>query len=133
MNSFSSKLVIGLLITLGAIFYLGTYIVDKTQFAIEIRLGDVVDTVKDPGLEFKIPFITRIEYLENRIQDFDADPGPVFTKDKKEMKVDTYSKWKVEDPLQFYRTVRTVEGALARLDDIIYSPVSYTHLRAHET
>ena len=84
-------------------------------------MGDVVDTVKDPGLEFKIPFITRIEYLENRIQDFDADPGPVFTKDKKEMKVDTYSKWKVEDPLQFYRTVRTVEGALARLDDIIYS------------
>ena len=116
-----SSLLIGVIIVLAGVFYLGTYIVDKTQYAIEIRLGDVVDTVIEPGLQFKIPFISRIVYLENRIQDFDADPGPVFTKDKKEMKVDTYSKWRVKDPLQFYRTVRTVEGALARLDDIIYS------------
>ncbi len=115
------NLLVGLVIAVSGVFYLGTYIVDKTQYAIEIRLGDAVDTVTDPGLEFKIPFITRIFYVENRIQDFDADPGSVFTKDKKEMIVDTYSKWRVEDPLKFYQTVRTVSGALARLDDIIYS------------
>jgi len=115
------NLLVGLGIAVSGVFYLGTYIVDKTQYAIEIRLGDAVDTVTDPGLEFKVPFITRIFYVENRIQDFDADPGSVFTKDKKEMIVDTYSKWRVEDPLKFYQTVRTVSGALARLDDIIYS------------
>jgi membrane protease subunit HflC len=59
--------------------------------------------------------------MENRLQDYDADPGAVFTKDKKEMKVDTYSKWRVSDPLKFYETVRTTAGAHARLDDIIYS------------
>jgi membrane protease subunit HflC len=59
--------------------------------------------------------------MENRLQDYDADPGAVFTKDKKEMKVDTYSKWRVMDPLKFYETVRTTAGAHARLDDIIYS------------
>ena len=115
------NLLVGLVIAVSGVFYLGTYIVDKTQYAIEIRLGDAVDTVTEPGLEFKVPFITRIFYVENRIQDFDADPGSVFTKDKKEMIVDTYSKWRVEDPLKFYQTVRTVSGALARLDDIIYS------------
>ena len=115
------NLLVGLVIAVSGVFYLGTYIVDKTQYAIEIRLGDAVDTVTDPGLEFKVPFITRIFYVGNRIQDFDADPGSVFTKDKKEMIVDTYSKWRVEDPLKFYQTVRTVSGALARLDDIIYS------------
>ena len=115
------NLLVGLVIAVSGVFYLGTYIVDKTQYAIEIRLGDAVATVTDPGLEFKVPFITRIFYVENRIQDFDADPGSVFTKDKKEMIVDTYSKWRVEDPLKFYQTVRTVSGALARLDDIIYS------------
>ena len=115
------NLLVGLVIAVSGVFYLGTYIVVKTQYAIEIRLGDAVDTVTDPGLEFKVPFITRIFYVENRIQDFDADPGSVFTKDKKEMIVDTYSKWRVEDPLKFYQTVRTVSGALARLDDIIYS------------
>ena len=59
--------------------------------------------------------------MENRLQDYDADPGAVFTKDKKEMKVDTYSKWRVSKPLKFYETVRTTAGAHARLDDIIYS------------
>ena len=59
--------------------------------------------------------------MENRLQDYDADPGAVFTKDKKEMKVDTYSKWRVSRPLKFYETVRTTAGAHARLDDIIYS------------
>jgi membrane protease subunit HflC len=95
--------------------------VDKTQYAIEILLGDPVDIVMEPGLNFKIPFVSRIIFMENRLQDYDADPGAVFTKDKKEMKVDTYSKWRVMDPLKFYETVRTTAGAHARLDDIIYS------------
>ncbi|MBT3716160.1 MAG: protease modulator HflC [Deltaproteobacteria bacterium] len=101
--------------------YLSTYIVDKTQYAIEILLGDPVDIVLEPGLNLKFPFVSRIVFMENRLQDYDADPGAVFTKDKKEMKVDTYSKWRVSDPLKFYETVRTTNGAHARLDDIIYS------------
>ena len=108
------------LLAVGTIF-LSTYIVDKTQYAIEILLGDPVDIVMEPGLNFKLPFVSRIIFMENRLQDYDADPGAVFTKDKKEMKVDTYSKWRVSDPLKFYETVRTTNGAHARLDDIIYS------------
>ena len=111
---------IGVFIIIGSI-YLSAYIVDKTEYAIEIMLGDPVDIVMNPGLNFKLPFASRIIYMENRLQDYDADPGAVFTKDKKEMKVDTYSKWRVSDPLKFYETVRTTAGAHARLDDIIYS------------
>ena len=109
-----------ILLAVGTI-YLSTYIVDKTQYAIEILLGDPVDIIMEPGLNFKVPFVTRIIFMENRLQDYDADPGAVFTKDKKEMKVDTYSKWRVTEPLKFYETVRTTSGAHARLDDIIYS------------
>ena len=111
---------IGIFIIAGSI-YLSSYIVDKTEYAIEILLGDPVDIVMEPGLNFKLPFVSRIIYMENRLQDYDADPGAVFTKDKKEMKVDTYSKWRVSSPLKFYETVRTTAGAHARLDDIIYS------------
>ena len=109
-----------ILIIAGAI-YLSAYVVDKTEYAIEILLGDPVDIVMEPGLNFKLPFVSRVIYMENRLQDYDADPGAVFTKDKKEMKVDTYSKWRVSNPLKFYETVRTTGGAHARLDDIIYS------------
>ena len=110
-----------IVVLVAGLAYLGTYIVDKTEYAIEILLGDPVDIVMEPGLNFKIPFVSRIVFMENRLQDYDADPGAVFTKDKKEMKVDTYSKWRVKDPLKFYETVRTTNGAHARLDDIIYS------------
>ncbi len=121
MNSkFSNIWGIGIVLIAGAI-YLSAYIVDKTEYAIEILLGDPVDIVMEPGLNFKLPFVTRIIYMENRLQDYDADPGAVFTKDKKEMKVDTYSKWRVSDPLKYYETVRTTSGAHARLDDIIFS------------
>jgi len=109
-----------ILLAVGTI-YLSTYIVDKTQYAIEILLGDPVDIIMEPGLNFKLPFVTRIIFMENRLQDYDADPGAVFTKDKKEMKVDTYSKRRATEPLKFYETVRTTNGAHARLDEIIYS------------
>ena len=97
---------IGILIIAGSI-YLSAYVVDKTEYAIEILLGDPVDIIMEPGLNFKVPFVSRIIFMENRLQDYDADPGAVFTKDKKEMKVDTYSKWRVSSPLKFYETVRT--------------------------
>ncbi len=109
-----------IMILVGALYF-STYIVDKTQYAIQIRLGDPVDIIMEPGLNFKVPFVSRIIYIENRLQDYDADSGAVFTKDKKEMQVDTFSKWRVSDPLKFYETVRTTAGAHARLDDIIYS------------
>ena len=63
-----------LLLTVVSI-YLSTYIVDKTQYAIEILLGDPVDIVMEPGLNFKMPFVSRIIFMENRLQDYDADPG----------------------------------------------------------
>ncbi|MBF0351428.1 MAG: protease modulator HflC [SAR324 cluster bacterium] len=109
------------IIGLVALFYLTTYVVDKTQYAIEIRLGDPVTVHLEPGLKFKIPFITKIFYVDNRLLTYDADPGGIFTQDKKEMLVDNYARWRVTDPLKFYETVRSVEGAQARLDDIIYS------------
>ena len=120
MPKISNLAGIVVIILVGAVYF-STYIVDRTQYAIEILLGEPVQIVMEPGLNFKIPFASRIIFMENRLQDYDADPGAVFTKDKKEMKVDTFSKWRVSKPLKFYETVRTTSGAHARLDDIIYS------------
>jgi len=118
-NSTNGILALGLVAA--GVFYLATFVVDKTQYAIEIRLGDPVAVHLDPGLEFKLPFITRVYFVDNRLLNYDADPGSVFTKDKKEMVVDTYAKWRVAEPLKFYETVKNIEMAQARLDDIIYS------------
>ena len=98
-----------------------TYIVDQTEYAIEIYLGNPQRTVKEPGLYFRIPFFTNVDTVDNRLLSYDSSTRNIITRDKKTMLVDNYAKWRVVDPLTFYQTVRHEGGAIARLDDIIYS------------
>ena len=124
MKSLSTfKIFIAAVIAIVVVYSATAFVIDQTEYAIKIRLGDPVSIYTDPGIRFRIPFITRIFVVDNRLLTYDADPGSIFTKDKKEMVVDNYAKWKVSDPLKFYRTMRSTTQAQARLDDIIYSQV----------
>ncbi|MBW1708772.1 MAG: protease modulator HflC [Deltaproteobacteria bacterium] len=105
------------LIAVSAIFYT----VDETKQAIILQLGKPTGGIKGPGLHLKIPFIQEVKFFESRLLDYDAAPAEILTADKKNLVVDNYAKWEIIDPLQFYKTVRNVQGALARLDDIIYA------------
>ncbi|MFV0423928.1 protease modulator HflC [Oleidesulfovibrio sp.] len=97
------------------------YTVHQTEKAIVLQLGEPVGDVMEPGLHVKMPFIQNIIYLDARILEYDAKPAEVLTSDKKALLLDNYARWRITDPLQFYRTVRTIRGAQARLDDIVYS------------
>lgn len=97
------------------------YTVDQTKSAIIVQLGKPVRVVLEPGLHIKTPFIQQITYFDNRILDYDAAPAEILTKDKKNLVVDNYSKWRIKAPLKLYKTVRNELGAQSRLDDIIYS------------
>ncbi len=124
MKSLSTfKIFIAAVIAIVVVYSATAFVIDQTEYAIKIRLGDPVSIYTDPGIRFRIPFITRIFVVDNRLLTYDADPGSIFTKDKKEMVVDNYAKWRVSDPLKFYRTMRSTTQAQARLDDIIYSQV----------
>lgn len=110
--------VIGLLL---AVWNLAAYRVPQWMQAMVVQLGDPVRTVQEPGLYWKIPFIQNVLYFDKRLLDYDASPRELLTKDKQQLVVDNYSRWRIRDPLQFYRTVRNEAGAQSRLDDIIYS------------
>lgn len=98
------------------------FTVDQTQMAIVIQLGRPVgDKALGPGLHFKLPFVQNVVFFDARILDFDAKPEEITTTDKKYMNVDSYTKWRITDPLTFYTKVRTTQGARARLDDIVRS------------
>ena len=97
------------------------FIVDQTEKALVLALGKPLDKTLDPGLHVKLPFIQNVIYFNARILDYDARPEEITTKDKKLMKVDSYTKWKIENPLEFYRTAKNVEGAQARMADIVRS------------
>ncbi len=97
------------------------FTVHETEKAIVLQLGVPQDEVYGPGLHFKLPFIQNVLYFDARILDYDARPTEAFTVDKKAIVLDNYARWRIENPLQFYRTMRTIPGAQARLDDVVYS------------
>jgi len=117
------------LVTLGiafAVWRLAFFTVPQWMQAVVVRLGEPVRTVRDPGLYAKIPFVQEVLYFDRRILDYDAQPRELLTIDKQQLVVDNYARFRIIDPLQYYRTVRNEAGAQSRLDDILYSNVRET-------
>lgn len=98
----------------------GFYIVHETEQVIITQFGDPVgDSVTEPGLKFKIPFVQKANYFDKRYLEWDGDRNQIPTKDKKFIFVDSYARWQITDPLQFYQRLGTERGAQSRLDDIL--------------
>ena len=113
--------VAGVVGTLVLGYVLACFQVAEWEQAVLLQFGRPVRTITEPGLNFKIPFIQKVEYFERRLLVYDASPRELITRDKQQLVVDNYSRWKITDPLKFYQTVVTINGAQSRLDDIIYS------------
>ena len=116
-----AKLTIIILFLAVFVVSLCVFTVDQTEQAIVIQLGKPLEGVKGPGLHFKVPFIQQVVQFEKRILVYDAAPTEILTEDKKNLVVDNYAKWKITEPLKFYKTVKNEMGAQSRLDDIIYA------------
>jgi membrane protease subunit HflC len=97
------------------------FIVDETKQAIILEFGDPIATIRTPGLARKLPFIQNVLYFEKRILSSDAPPQEYLTSDKKRLVVDHVTRWRITDPLRFFKAVKTEAGARARLDDIVFS------------
>jgi membrane protease subunit HflC len=96
------------------------YIVKETEQVVITQFGKPVgEAVTKPGLKFKTPFIQKANYFEKRYMEWDGDPNQVPTKDKKFIFVDTYARWQITDPLQFFKRLTNERGAQSRLDDIL--------------
>jgi protease FtsH subunit HflC len=107
------------------------YTVDQTKQAIVIQMGKPVGEIFGPGLHLKIPFVQQVVFFERRILLYDAPPAEILTKDKKNLVVDNYTKWRIVNPLKFYKTVKGEPGAQSRLDDIVYAQLR-VELGQHE-
>ena len=106
------------------VLYHSVYIVNETEQVILTQFGKVIgDQVTEPGLKFKVPFIQRPNYFAKNLLEWDGDPGEIPTQDKTYIWVDTFARWKIVDPLRFFKTVYNENGALSRLDDILDSEV----------
>ncbi len=121
MNGNNIKIGGVLIVVLAAILFTGSvYVIDETQQVVITQFGRIVgDAKKDPGIEFKIPFIQKANFFPKNLLEWDGDPGQVPTKDKTYIWVDTYARWRISDPIVYFQTVKDEFAALKRLDDII--------------
>ena len=98
------------------------FVVNETQQALVVQFGEPKRTVSEPGLKFKYPFIQDIIFFEKRVLSFIPDEGEeAILKDQKRLKVDTYARFKIVDPLRFYQSVRNEVEARKQLDTIVDS------------
>jgi membrane protease subunit HflC len=117
-TKFSIYIVIAALAVIG--FMQSTYIVEEKEQVVITQFGKPIgQAITEPSIYFKIPFIHQTNYFEKRYMEWDGDPNQVPTKDKKFIFVDTYARWQITDPLQFFKRLRNERGAQSRLDDIL--------------
>ena len=112
-----------ILIGIVVLFGLSTIIiVDETEQIVILQFGKPVRTLKDPGLNWKLPapFQTSNSF-EKRLLEYDVPPEEVLSRDKKSLIIDNYVRWRITDPLLFLQTVAAIPTAKTRLDDIVYS------------
>jgi membrane protease subunit HflC len=95
------------------------FVMHEWQQGLVTQFGRPVRTVQEPGLFVKLPFAQTVTRFDRRVLATDLQPGEYLTLDKKRVVVDHVSRWRIADPLQFFRSVRDESGARARLDDII--------------
>jgi len=98
-----------------------TFIVDETEQAIVLRFGEPTEGVRQPGLNFKWPFVDTVEYFDARVLDFDARPEEIPTLDQKQLLVDAFARFQITDPLAFFKAVRNERQVNQRLSSIISS------------
>jgi len=116
-----ARLLIGAIVVALLVLSQTVFVVGEWQQAVITQFGKPVRTIREPGLYVKVPVVQTLSRFERRILATDVQAAEYLTLDKKRLAVDHVSRWRISDPLEFYRTVRDTRGAMARLDDIIFA------------
>jgi membrane protease subunit HflC len=95
----------------------------EVKQAIVLQFGDPKKVITEPGLNFKIPFIQNVVFIENRILDIDAPAAEIIASDQKRLVVDAYIKFRITDVLSFYKTLGNENVARSRISTIVNSRI----------
>jgi|TARA_Y100000816_G_scaffold282816_1_gene258948 membrane protease subunit HflC len=117
------KILIPIVVVLGLIAYNGLFVVQEVSQAIVLQFGDPKKIITKPGLNYKIPFIQNVVFLDRRVLNLDNPPEEVIAADQKRLIVDAFARFKIVDPLKFYISVGNERVARSRLATIINSRI----------
>ena len=117
------KILLPIILFLGATVFFSVFIVKEINQAIVLQFGDPKRIISSPGINFKIPFIQNVVFLDKRILNLDAPPEEVIASDQKRLIVDAFARFQIIDPLKFYISVGNERVARSRLSTIINSRI----------
>jgi modulator of FtsH protease HflC len=112
----AALIIVALIVAYGALFT-----VYQTRQALVVRLGQPVRIVTEPGLHSKIPLIDSVISIDKRILDLENPAQEVIASDQKRLVVDAFARYRIKEPLKFYQTVGTVDGANLQLSTLLNS------------
>ena len=113
---------ISILVIIVAVFFVinaSYFYVDQRLQAIVLQFGEPIRVIKEPGIQFKIPFVQNVEYFDKRLLLFDNPVEEIISADKKRLIVDSFARYRIEDPLRYFQTIRFESTLTNRLGSII--------------
>ena len=123
MSNKIQAVIVGIVVLLVFLGSESLFVVNQTEQAIVLQFGEPMREIKTPGLKWKVPFIQRVVIYENRLLNLDPPAQEVVLNDKKRLDVDSFTRYRIVDPLKFYQTVRTEVQAQSKLEEIVNSSV----------
>ena len=117
------KVILPIIGVLALTAFFSIFIVKEVNQAIVLQFGDPKRIILKPGLNFKLPFIQNVVFLDKRILNLDAPPEEVIASDQKRLIVDAFARFQIIDPLKFYISVGNERVARSRLSTIINSRI----------
>ncbi len=119
----AGKIIAGLVVFIAVTLFFSIFIVKEVNQAIVLQFGDPKRIILKPGLNFKLPFIQNVVFLDKRILNLDTPPEEVIASDQKRLIVDAFARFQIVDPLKFYISVGNERVARSRLSTIINSRI----------
>jgi len=107
------------LVVVGIVATSALFIVDQTEQALVLQFGQPRRVIREPGLWVKRPFLEDVKPYDNRLLDFEPPPEEVIVSDQKRLVVDTYTRYRITDPLLFYQTANSEVAVRARLSAMV--------------
>ena len=116
LGAVAALVVVGGILAFGALFS-----VHQTEQALVLRFGEPVRVITEPGLKVKWPLVDSVVTIDKRVLDLEAPVQEVIASDQKRLIVDAFARYRIYDPLKFYQTVNSIEGANSRLSTLMIS------------
>ena len=113
--------VVAAVVVLVVVAMSSVFTVHQTENALVLQFGKPVRPITEPGLQFKIPLVQDVLYFDKRILNLEPPQEEVIAADQKRLVVDSYARYRISDPLQFFQLVSTEANANTRLSSIINS------------